>query len=427
MQANELCKDRSRQAASWQLRGHDAVHIDYGPNMISITPVLGLLCLLLASSASSAPAAPVAQMAERSAGFNPKQKWQMDEVNCVQILNPAPGATYHPGYFVRMNYGTSQCGDASAAGPWSIHLYNNPEIQAGGNIRYDYHEVIADGINGGRTQYTWNIPADQDSRARNVRKASEYYVRIETSSSNGIKLAGNAGPFAIYPELQRRDDAAKSASTEFDTKLALLHRPTASAPDEPVVAPTTPKAPVKAPAVAPITPTVPAGALVVPIAPVDTPAKPNVPDSSVATPEPAEQHSHPLDSATVLNAIVPVTPAPDVVTPATPAPVGPVIIPIPSDSSAALTPSDSSVGDVPVPHNLPPVHDTGKGEPVTPIPTTSVIPSKAIMVAGITAGALAVGYGGGALFGSLGSALGAVVGGVVGGLAVLFSFAGIPV
>lgn len=114
--------------------------------MISITPVLGLLCLLLASSASSAPAAPVAQMAERSAGFNPKQKWQVDEVNCVQILNPAPGATYHPGYFVRMNYGTSQCGDASAAGPWSIHLYNNPEIQAGGNIRYDYHEVIADGV-----------------------------------------------------------------------------------------------------------------------------------------------------------------------------------------------------------------------------------------------------------------------------------------
>ncbi|KAG0088328.1 hypothetical protein BGZ93_008495 [Podila epicladia] len=409
--------------------------------MISITPGLGLLCLLLASSASSAPAAPVAQMAERSAGFNPKQKWQVDEVNCVQILNPAPGATYHPGYFVRMNFGTSQCGDASVAGPWSIHLYNNPEIKAGGSIRYDYHEVIADGINGGRTQYTWNIPADQDSRARNVHKASEYYVRIEASSSNGVKLAGNAGPFAIYPELQRRDDAAKSHPTEFDAKFALLHRPTAPAPVEPVVAPTTPKAPTKAPFVAPTTPkastkapivapstqTVPADALEVSIAPGDTPAKPNVPDSSVATPEPAEQHPHPLDSTAVPNVIAPATPAPDVVIPATPSPIDLVTIPITSANSAALTPSDSSVGDVPVPHNLPPVHDTGKGEPVTPIATTSIIPSKVIMAAGVTAGALVVGYGGGALFGSLGSALGAVVGGVVGGLAVLASFAGIPV
>jgi len=114
--------------------------------MISITPALSLLCLLLASSTSSAPAAPVSQMAERGTGFNPRQKWQVNEVNCVQILNPAPGATYHPGYFVRMNYGTGQCGGASAAGPWSIHLYNNPEIQDGGKIRYDYHEVIADGV-----------------------------------------------------------------------------------------------------------------------------------------------------------------------------------------------------------------------------------------------------------------------------------------
>ncbi|KAG0342458.1 hypothetical protein BG000_004478 [Podila horticola] len=386
--------------------------------MLSTTPALGFLCLLLASSASSAPAAPVAQMAERSTEFNPKQKWQVDEVNCIQILNPAPGATYHP------------------------------EIQAGGKIRYDYHEVIADGINERRTQYTWSIPADQDLRARNVHKVSDYYVRVETSSSDGVKLVGNAGPFAIYPELQRRDNAAKSDSTEFDAKFALPHRPTAPAPakpvasttpkvtttevsvEAPVVASTTPKATtpkvsVDNPVVVPITPKTPVETPIVPIAPVDTPAQPNIPDGSAATLKPAEQH--PLDSAGVSNVNVPATPAPGVVVPATPAPADPVTMPILGDSSAVSTPSDSSVGDVPVPHNLPPVHDTGKGEPVTPIQPSSIIPSKAIMVAGVTAGALVIGYGGGALFGALGSAVGAIVGGVVGGLAVLASFAGIPV
>ncbi|KAG0025556.1 hypothetical protein BGZ81_007069 [Podila clonocystis] len=391
-------------------------------------------------------------MAERSAGFNPRQKWQVDEVNCVQILNPAPGATYHPGYFVRMNYGTSQCAGASPAGPWSIHLYNNPEIQAGGKILYDYHEVIAEGINGGRTQYTWNIPADQGSRARNVRKASDYYVRVETKSSDGVKLVGNVGPFAIYPELQRRDNAAESASTEFDAKFALLHRPTAPAPVDPIVTPTTPKVPVETPVVAPTipkvpvespvvapttpvvpvespvvastTPTAPRESPVFPIVPANTPAKPNIPDSPVATPEPAV--GHPLDSTAVPNVNVSTTLVPEVA-PATLTPVGPVTSPSTDDISAVSTPSDSSVSDVPVPHNLPPVHDTGKGEPVTPIQPTSIIPSKAIMVAGVTAGALAVGYGGGALFGALGSAVGAIVGGVVGGLAVLASFVGIPV
>ncbi|KAG0038380.1 hypothetical protein BGZ82_000338 [Podila clonocystis] len=391
-------------------------------------------------------------MAERSAGFNPRQKWQVDEVNCVQILNPARGATYHPGYFVRMNYGTSQCAGSPAAGPWSIHLYNNPEIQAGGKIRYDYHEVIAEGINGGRTQYTWNIPADQDSRARNVRKASDYYVRVETRSSDGIKLVGIVGPFAIYPELQRRGNAAESASTEFDAKFALLHRPTAPTPVESVVAPTTPSVPVETPVVAPTTPIVPVESPVIapttpmvpveapvgtpttptvpregpvfPIVPADTPAKPNVPGSSVAIPEPAVRY--PLDSAAVPNVNVSATPVPDFA-PATPTPVDPVTSPSTGDSSVVSPPSDSSVGDVPVPHNLPPVHGTGKGEHVTPIQPTSFIPSKAIMVAGVTAGALTIGYGGGALFGALGSAVGAIVGGVVGGLAVLASFAGIPV
>lgn len=286
-----------------------------------------------------------------------------------------------------------------------------------------------------------------------MHKVSDYYVRVETSSSDGVKLVGNAGPFAIYPELQRRDNAAKSDSTEFDAKFALPHRPTAPAPakpvasttpkvtttevsvEAPVVASTTPKATtpkattpmisVDTPVVVPIEPKTPAETPVVPIAPVDTPAQPNIPDSSAVTLKLAEQH--PLDSAGVSNVNVPATPAPGVVVPATPAPADPVTMPISGDSSAVSTPSDSSVDDVPVPHNLPPVHDTDKGEPVTPIQPSSIIPSKAIMVAGVTAGALVIGYGGGALFGALGSAVGAIVGGLFGGLAVLASFAGIPV
>ena len=86
---------------------------------------------------------PIAQLPERS--FNIRQKWERNEVNCIQILNPAPGAAYYPGYFVRMIYGTADCEGFTAAGPLEIHLYNNPEMQ-GGRIRYDYHEVIADGV-----------------------------------------------------------------------------------------------------------------------------------------------------------------------------------------------------------------------------------------------------------------------------------------
>lgn len=121
--------------------------------MIGIKSALGLMCLLLgASTPSTTFAAPVigstisfdtnTQPTKRS--FNPRQKWQSDELNCVQILNPTPGATYHPGYFVRLNYGAGQC-DATAAGPWTIHLYNNLDIQ-GGKVSYDYHEVIASGV-----------------------------------------------------------------------------------------------------------------------------------------------------------------------------------------------------------------------------------------------------------------------------------------
>lgn len=109
--------------------------------MIGLTPVLGLIYLALGTSTSLA--APTSHLVERT--FNPRQKWQRDEVNCVQILNPAPGASYHPGYFVRMKFGTDQCEGVTPAEPWTIHLYNNPEIQ-GEKLQYDYHEVIADGV-----------------------------------------------------------------------------------------------------------------------------------------------------------------------------------------------------------------------------------------------------------------------------------------
>ena len=240
-----------------------------------------------------------------------------------------------------------------------------------------------------------------------MRKASEYYVRVETSSADGVKLVGNAGPFAIYPDLHRRDEST-SSSTEFDAEFALLHRPAKPAPAVPVVAPTTPKVPTKAP--------VPAT--------VDTSVQPSIrTDNSVGT----QAEQHPLDFSAVPSDAPTVSADRGVVIPAAPVLVEHVSIPTTGDSSAASTVSDSPVGDLPIPHNLPPVQETGKGVPVTPIATTSIIPSKAIMVTGITAGALVVGYGGGALFGAIGSALGAVVGGVVGGLAVLVSFTGLPV
>lgn len=122
--------------------------------MIGIKSALSLVCLLLltATAPSTTLAAPIVgsksevildtQLTKRA--FNPRQKWQSNELNCIQILNPTPGATYHPGYFVRLNYGAGQC-DATAAGPWTIHLYNNLDIQ-GGKVSYDYHEVIASGV-----------------------------------------------------------------------------------------------------------------------------------------------------------------------------------------------------------------------------------------------------------------------------------------
>ncbi|KAF9210110.1 THAP domain-containing protein 4 [Haplosporangium sp. Z 27] len=165
--------------------------------MLSLTPALGMLCLLFGTASTLAD--PVSHLTKRS--FNPREKWQQDEVNCITILNPAPGATYHPGFMVKMNYGTGDCFGANAAAPWSIHLYNNPEIDQNGKIRFDSHEVIADGLSEEKTQYTWYIPSNQ----KNVKNFKDYYVRIETTSHDGIKLVGNKGPFSITPnQLSRR-------------------------------------------------------------------------------------------------------------------------------------------------------------------------------------------------------------------------------
>ncbi|KAI7827573.1 hypothetical protein BC939DRAFT_84407, partial [Gamsiella multidivaricata] len=155
-----------------------------------------LLCLALGSV--SILAVPVfTPLAKRA--FNPRQKWQSDEVNCIRIMNPAPGATYYPGFFVRMTYGTEQCNGAAVAGPWTIHLYNNPNIETG-EVRYDYHEVIATEVSEDKRNYIWNIPQDQYQKARNVKNKNNYYIRIETESQMGGKLVGNAGPFAIDEE-----------------------------------------------------------------------------------------------------------------------------------------------------------------------------------------------------------------------------------
>ncbi|KAG0353010.1 hypothetical protein BGZ54_002468, partial [Gamsiella multidivaricata] len=102
-------------------------------------------------------------------------------------MNPAPGATYYPGFFVRMTYGTEQCNGAAVAGPWTIHLYNNPNIETG-EVRYDYHEVIATEVSEDKRNYIWNIPQDQYQKARNVKNKNNYYIRIETESQMGGKL-----------------------------------------------------------------------------------------------------------------------------------------------------------------------------------------------------------------------------------------------
>ncbi|KAG0046273.1 hypothetical protein BGZ83_008531 [Gryganskiella cystojenkinii] len=422
--------------------------------MVGLKLALSLFCLFLISSpASLAAPTPVSipseqqeitdstgDLFERSAStFNPRQKWQQDELNCIQIYNPAPGALYHPGWFVRMVYGTQECHGATAAGPWTIHLYNNPEIQQSGNIRFDYHEVIVDGLNEYKTQYIWNIPQDQDIKTRNVKKVNDYYVRIETNAQDGTKLVGNVGPFAISPEtggamggfktltddlqeLTRREEAFND---DFDAEFALRPKTVVVQQDPPHL--------------------------------VDSENGPRTPAATDQS-EQAIRHPPKALPKKIFKNIpkAPEVPVPSVVSPVPPmvslvppmvSPVPPMVSPAPTNAPAETAlpdfnsipiphnlPPDSPTPTIvvsepgaPLPHNLPPTVDNDPKTPITPISHRSLIPNLWLVVAPIVAGGLGLGYYGGVTFGGVGAALGAVVGGVIGGLAVVFNAFGFPV
>ncbi|KAG0221792.1 hypothetical protein B0O80DRAFT_495064 [Mortierella sp. GBAus27b] len=336
--------------------------------MIGLTPVLGLL--YLAVGATTVLAAPTPHAEKRH--FNLRQKWQRDELNCVQILNPTPGAAYHPGFFVHMRFGTEQCAGVTAATPWTIHLYNNPDIQ-GEKLRYDYHEVIADGINQSNNQFVWNIPATEGNRVKNVKMASEYYIRIETASNDGLKLVGNAGPFTIDPDrLLRRDDPDAQLQADFALK---------------------------------------------------PPSKPPVPDQT----EPQIEVPLPVDirvDPPTVEPSEPPTEAPSILGPVTP-------VNITGSKVQVDTPPNPSV----FPSNPPPSTSQDLGltdnnapkPPVTEIATSSIIPNKLIVAGAVAGGAAGLGILGGTFFGNVGTVLGTIVGGVVGGLAVAVSYLGVPV
>ncbi|KAF9903255.1 hypothetical protein EC991_004027 [Linnemannia zychae] len=433
--------------------------------MIGIKTALSLMCLLVGATTSSF-AAPVvgpeaevvvgAQIVKRS--FNPRQKWQSDELNCVQILNPSPGATYHPGYFVRLNYGAGEC-DATATGPWTIHLYNNLDIQDD-KVSYDYHEVIASGINEYKTQYLWTIPSNQNSKAKNLKKANKYYVRIETNSQEGVKLVGNAGPFAIYPqesngglralaeditqpleELRRREDApdlvTSSDNTDFLAEFAL--RPNKPAPVSDVIytpptpavtsAPKTPDAPaVPSPDALPVAS---APNDVVPPKDVENVAGSKATDPSVPTVIEVDAN---LNGSKVqvndsqdksVNTAAPSLPSLTESIPGT-SDAAPAAAPPVSDPASPNGVTDiPAITEIPEPHNTAPTDEIHP--PVTEIAHTSFIPSKGLVVGAVAGGAIGAGILGASFFGQVGGVIGAVVGGVIGGVAVLLNFIGVPV
>ncbi|KAF9104737.1 hypothetical protein BGX27_009975 [Mortierella sp. AM989] len=346
--------------------------------MLTLTPALGLLCLFFGPVSSLAASA--SHLTKRS--FSLKQKWQRDEVNCVSIYNPSRDAKYHPGYMIHMSYGTEQCNGATAAGPWKIHLYNNPEIVQG-KIQFDYHEVIADGLKEYNTQYVWNISPSQQNMAK-VKKVNEYYVRVETSTKDGTKLVGNAGPFSISPDLSRRADAVDTLATTdpvLNAEFALKpHSTPLDFPDESVQ---------------------------------DTIAKPDVPVA--AAPE----------LPTVATPVDPVVAAPA-------APIAPSTVDasLPADEASNLvnvqvdTPLTASVAPAspPTSESLGLTDDTAPKPPITEIPTTSFIPNKLLVGAGVAGGALGLGLVGASFFGTVGTVIGTVLGGVIGGVAVLLSY-----
>ncbi|KAF9152117.1 hypothetical protein BG015_005744 [Linnemannia schmuckeri] len=449
--------------------------------MVGIKPALGLMCLLIGSTISTFASPVIGSETSTTATdtiavdhntvltkrfFNPRQKWQSDELNCVHILNPAPGATYHPGYFVRLNYGAEQC-DATAAGPWTIHLYNNLDIQ-GGRVSYDYHEVIASEVNENKTQYLWTIPSNQNSKTKNVKKTNEYYVRIETNSQEGVKLVGNAGPFAISPQrdsngglrtlaedashqkekLKRREDASVLLATKpegnFFTEFALLpHKP--SPMNEVVFSPSIPSV-TAVPSAATVAdvpaaisvPVIPAAAKSDPATPATTPALVSKDAVAVTAGSETTNANIPadVDVATDSNGsrvqLSDLKTTVSVDTKDKNSEIAAVVAPTARDPAAAGTTTGGSgitetpaITEVPEPHNTAPTDEIHP--PVIEIAHTSFIPSKVLVAGAIAGGATGAGIVGASFFGQVGGVIGAVVGGIVGGVAVLLNFVGVPV
>ncbi|KAF9960312.1 hypothetical protein BGZ70_008635 [Mortierella alpina] len=390
--------------------------------MLPLALPLSLLCLALGPYFTVAlpTLLPASQLPERS--FNVRQKWERNEVNCIQILNPAPGAAYYPGYFVRMIYGTANCEGFTATGPLAIHLYNNPEMR-GGRIRYDYHEVIADGLGEDENQFLWNIPSNDEAKFDSVQKTADYYVRIETNSDDGVKLVGNAGPFAIYPNtetsgLRRRsseDPAAAFASSDGSTQPAAdlgaeyALRPVRgpNAVPEPMTDAPIIMAPPSAPEAITVLPETPS--------PVESTAPPPQVNASSETVETLK----PKDGGDTLNPSLS-TKLPDLKN------TDGIISqePVPLDKGVAPGGEVSTSKDQ-APQGS--QDEVMRKPPITEISHRSLIPSKFIVATAVGAGAVGLGIVGGNLFGQFGAAVGAVIGGIIGGLAVVLSFVGVPV
>ncbi|KAF9985376.1 hypothetical protein BGZ75_003048 [Mortierella antarctica] len=418
--------------------------------MLPLALPLSLLCLALGPSFTFAlPAPPPAsQLTQRP--FDIRQKWESNEVNCIQILNPAPGAAYYPGCFVRMIYGTAGCEGFTATGPLEIHLYNNPEMREG-RISYDYHEVIADGLSNDENQFLWNIPSDEEAKLDSVRKVADYYVRIETNSQDGVRLVGNAGPFAIYPDtetsgLRRRSGEDSVAASELlngstqpaaDLGAEYALRPARgpnAAPGLMIDAPTI--VPPSAPEANPGTPEVLSSVVSEPMIDAPTIAPPSAPEANPVTQE---------DPSSVVSTVPPPQANIPSETVETPKPIdGDTVSPSHNTMLPDLKNTDGIISQEPVPLDkvITPESEVSTSEdqppqgnqdevmvkpPITEISHRSLIPSKFILVSAIGAGAVGLGIVGGNLFGQFGAAVGAVIGGIIGGLAVILSFVGVPV
>src|SRR5690606_37306744 len=68
------------------------------------------------------------------------------EKTCINIFNPVQSAKYDPGFFVKVVWGTSSCGeDGTSVGPFTISLYNNLRTE-GQKLVYDFHYEIITGV-----------------------------------------------------------------------------------------------------------------------------------------------------------------------------------------------------------------------------------------------------------------------------------------